>query len=298
MKLTATFRDVGDLVVDHGVQVADVRVGSITKIELTDDYHAKVTMSVQDLDLPADAVAELRTTSLLGEKFIQLRRCDPKIDFTTDASGVRRPACTGTTNKLARGQDIKITTEAPELEFVAEQAVQLLGGVAANDLAKVVETGSAGFGGRAEDLRGLVTDLSTISATLKDQSGHIAGIIDGLDKATTALAGSSGDLNQLLINLSETTGVLAAERGQTVLTLQALTRLAQTQDRLVFDPYIAQVSLQIKQVDGILDEIARGRAEVGNLLDWIERFAIKIPLGIPNHYAQVYLWATVCPTGC
>lgn len=298
MKLTATFDDVGDLVVDHGVQVADVRVGSITKIELTDDYHAKVTMSVQDLDLPADAVAELRTTSLLGEKFIQLRQCDPKADYTTDANGVRQPACTGTTDKLARGQDIKISTEAPELEFVAEQAVSLLGGVAANDLAKLVETGSIGFGGRTEDLRALLDDLSTISATLSDQSGHIVGIIDGLDKATSALAGNSGDLNQLLINLSETTGVLAAERDQTLLTLQALTRLAQTQNRLVFDPYLEQVDRQIKQLDGILDEVARGRAEVANLLDWIERFAIKIPQGIPNHYAQVYLWATPCPSGC
>src|SRR5215831_18804926 len=76
LTLTATFKDVGDLVENHAVQVADVRVGSVTKIELTSDFKAKVTMSLDRVNLPGDAVAELRQTSLLGEKFIQLRPCD------------------------------------------------------------------------------------------------------------------------------------------------------------------------------------------------------------------------------
>src|SRR3546814_20530829 len=72
VELTAVFDDVGDLVTGHSVQVADVRVGSITGIELTDDYRAKVTMEIKDaLDLPADSEALLRTTSLQGEQVIQ-----------------------------------------------------------------------------------------------------------------------------------------------------------------------------------------------------------------------------------
>lgn len=292
MNLTAVFDDVGDLVVDHSVQVADVRVGSVTKIELTDDYKAKVTMSIQDVDLPADAIAELRSTSLLGEKFIQLRKCDPQTDGA---------ACTGTSDKLQRGASIPLarSRQAPELEFVAQQAVELLAGNLAQDFSTLVQTGSAGFGGRGPELRGLLDDLSTISATLADQAGHITGIIDGLDKATSTLAASSSDLDLLLTNLSQTTTVLAQNRDQAVQTLQALTRLAQTQDRLVFDPYLEQVDRQIKQLDGILGELAQGRAEVANLLDWVERFAYQIPRGIPNHYAQVYGWFALCPTnGC
>src|SRR3546814_20522624 len=46
-------------------------------LELTDDYRAKVTMEIKDdLELPADSEALLRTTSLLGEKFIELRAPD------------------------------------------------------------------------------------------------------------------------------------------------------------------------------------------------------------------------------
>jgi len=301
MKLVATFDDVGDLVVDHAVQVADVRVGSITKIELTSDYKAKVTMSLKDVDLPTDAIAELRTTSLLGEKFIQLRPCDPVLDFTSGTGGAKTPLCTGTKDKLLSGTEIppEHTKQAPELEAVADQAVQLLGGVMANDVAALVQTGSIGFGGRADELRGLLTDLSTISGTLADQTNHIAGILDGLDKATTALAANNTDVDQLLVNLSETTTVLAQQREHTIATLKALTRLAQDQDRLVFDPYIQQVNLQIQQLDRILEVVTQGRGEVANLLDWVERFAYQIPLGIPGSYAQVYGWFTVCPTsGC
>ena len=47
-EITAMFDDVGDLVTGHSVQVADVRIGSVTDIELTDDYRARVTMSIKD----------------------------------------------------------------------------------------------------------------------------------------------------------------------------------------------------------------------------------------------------------
>src|SRR5688500_6372640 len=52
--LVATFDDVGDVVTGHSVQVADVRVGTITGIELTDDFRARLTLEVdRDVRLPA-----------------------------------------------------------------------------------------------------------------------------------------------------------------------------------------------------------------------------------------------------
>jgi phospholipid/cholesterol/gamma-HCH transport system substrate-binding protein len=294
--ITATFRDVGDLVVNHAVQVADVRVGSVSKIELTPDFTAKVTMSLDDPHLKDDAVAELRQTSLLGEKFIELRACDP--------SGSHNDrSCKASAGQLQNHGAIPLerTVEAPELEFVADQAIQLLGGVATNDLATLIQTGSVGFAGRGPELRGLIDDLSTVSAGLADQTANIQTIIDGLDRATSTLAADSSGLDQLLLNLSNTTTVLANNRQQLVDTLQALTRLAQAQNDLVFDPYVKQVDLQIKEVDAILGRVAAGRQEVSTLIEWINRFVYKVPVGIPNEFAQVYAWFAVCGTpgsGC
>lgn len=280
VELTATFEDVGDLVAGHSVQVADVRVGSITRIELTDDYQAQVTMRIKDdLELPSNSEAVLRTTSLLGEKFIELR---PE----RDGEG-KVVSATGT---LQDGDEVALTSQAPELEFVAEEAVNLLGGVVSNDLSALIETGSVGFRGRAAELGTLIDSLSVVSATLADQTTNIVRIIDGLDSATATLAGGSGQVDQLLVNLADTTQILADNRELTLQTLRDLTRLAQAQNEIVFQPFRDDMERQIRQLDAILQIVASQREEVGVLVDWLAEFTRKIPLGVPEDFAQVYGW--------
>ena len=66
------FRDVLDLVPQSTVKVNDVTVGKVKSIKLK-GYVAEVALEVpKDLDLPDNARAEIRQTSLLGEKFVQL----------------------------------------------------------------------------------------------------------------------------------------------------------------------------------------------------------------------------------
>ena len=66
------FRDVLDLVPQSTVKVDDVTVGRVTSVKLK-GYHADVTMLLpRDVDLPDNARAEIRQTSLLGEKFVSL----------------------------------------------------------------------------------------------------------------------------------------------------------------------------------------------------------------------------------
>ncbi len=282
VSVSAVFSDVGDLVVNHAVQVADVRVGKVTRIELTDDFQARVTMELNpEVSVPADSEAVLRQTSLLGEKFVELRPLgdDPQA----------RPY-------LEDGGEIAQTREAPELEFVAEETIQILGGVAAQDLGILAETGAVAFGGRGEDLRSLLEDLSTTSSTLADQSTNIVSIIDGLDQLTQSLATNDESLDQMLVNLSETTGVLADNRDELVIMLESLTELARANDEVIFDPYLADVHRQVQQLDAIVAEVAAGRHEVAILLDWLNEFVLNVPIGVPGDFAQIYGWFNVCGT--
>ena len=290
VELTATFDDVGDLVSGHSVQVADVRVGSITGIELTDGFKAKVTMKIKDdLELPVDSIALLRTTSLLGEKFIELR---PPADDDDDA----KPAADCDSDVLVDGCRIGSTQQAPELEFVAEEAVQVLGGVVSNDLATLVETGAVGFGGRAAELGSLIDSISTVSSSMAGQSENIVTIIDGLDRATATLASGAGRVDQLLVNLARTTDVLADNREQVLQTLEDLTRLAKAENDLVFEPFRADIERQIDQLDAILATVVDQRGEVAVLVDWLARFVEITPKGIPEDFAQVYGWFSLTPT--
>jgi len=195
LRLTATFDDVGDLVKGHAVQMADVRVGHITSIKLTDGLKARVNMSIDGgLHVPRESTAYLRTTSLLGEKFIELRPNDT-------AHPTRGPF-------LRNGDSLK-TAEAPEIEFVAEQAINVLGAVTADDIAALVDTGAGGFGNRSTELRRLIDDLSQMSATLASRTTQITQIIDGLDRTTDTLAANKADVAELLGKLAQTTTVLA-----------------------------------------------------------------------------------------
>jgi phospholipid/cholesterol/gamma-HCH transport system substrate-binding protein len=279
-ELTAVFEDVGDLVVGHSVQVADVRIGSVVDIELTDDYQAEITMSIKDdVFVPVESRALLRTTSLLGEKFIELR---PLAEDDPMAG-----------TDVVDGDVITETATAPELEFVTEQAVQILGAVVSSDVATLIETGAVGFGGRTAELTSLVEDLSVVSGTLADQTDELVRIIDALDRSTATLAGASGDIDTLLVNLAETATVLADNRDEALEAITQLTRLAKVQNDNVFEPYLAQVDTQIKQVNAILGEVDRNQTQVAELLRWVAQFADQLPKAVPDDFAQVFLNAEV-----
>ena len=67
------FRDVLDLVPQSTVKVDDVTVGKVTEVKLK-GYVAKVTIAAAATTstCPTTPIAEIRQTSLLGEKFVSL----------------------------------------------------------------------------------------------------------------------------------------------------------------------------------------------------------------------------------
>jgi phospholipid/cholesterol/gamma-HCH transport system substrate-binding protein len=277
-KVTATFDDVGDLQKSGSVQVADVRVGKIASISLTPDFRAKVTMSVaKSVHVPKNSKALVRTTSLLGEKFIELRPLGPPTQAPY----------------LSDGDNVTRTEQAPELEFVADSAIELLSAVNTNSLATLIQTGAEAFGGRGPELQRLIADLSTISGTLASRSQTITTIIDNLDRGTQSLAGGTEDLKTLLTNLSTTTKILADNRQQAVTAVAQLARLARVQNEVVVR-YHSDLDRQIKQVDAILAVAATQTQQLGSLVDFLNQFTYALPKAIPVEFTQVYMWAIPC----
>ena len=272
--VSAEFDDVGDLQSRHSVQMADVRIGEIRSVRLTDDFRAEVRMALKPgKRVPKDSVALLRTTSLLGEKFVELRpNGDP-------AAGPY----------LADGDVLANTAEAPELEFVAQEAITALGAIVTNDLAVAIETGAEAFAGRGGELHDLIADVSAISASLASRTDEIQRTIDGLDATTASLATSGADVADLLTNLAATTQVLADNRDRAVTALAQLSRLARVQNDLL-TRYRSDIERQIQQVDGVLAVAAGETAELSLLVDWLEQFVVGTPKVIPGDFAQVYGW--------
>ena len=78
-----------DLVPQSSVKVDDVSVGRVEEVEL-DGYSAKVTLLLsEDVKLPGNAIAEIRQTSLLGEKFVSLSPpAEPSSDTLDDGDNI------------------------------------------------------------------------------------------------------------------------------------------------------------------------------------------------------------------
>jgi phospholipid/cholesterol/gamma-HCH transport system substrate-binding protein len=276
--VTATFDDIGDLQKSGGVQVADVRVGKISGIKLTPDFRAKVSMSLdRSVHIPKNSEALVRTTSLLGEKFVELRPL---------GSPTQTPY-------LSNGDVVMRTLQAPELEFVADSAIELLGAVNSSDVATIVQTGAEAFGGRGPELNRLISDLSTISGTLASRTQQLTSIIDNLDRGAQTLANGSGDLKTLLTNLATTSQILADNRQKAVNAVQQLSRLAAVQND-VLDKYHQNIDKQIKQVDAILAVAAGQTQQLGTVVDFLNQFVYALPKAIPQDFTQVYMWAVPC----
>jgi phospholipid/cholesterol/gamma-HCH transport system substrate-binding protein len=72
-EVNARFTNVGGLRPGNQVFIAGVPVGHVEKIDLNSQYAAIVHMNVrEDVRLPTDTIASVKTSGLIGDKFIAL----------------------------------------------------------------------------------------------------------------------------------------------------------------------------------------------------------------------------------
>jgi phospholipid/cholesterol/gamma-HCH transport system substrate-binding protein len=72
-QVNARFTNVGGLRPGNQVFIAGVQVGRVEKIDLNSQYAAIVHMNVrEDVRLPTDTIASVKTSGLIGDKFIAL----------------------------------------------------------------------------------------------------------------------------------------------------------------------------------------------------------------------------------
>lgn len=73
IRLKARFASIGALKPNASVRLAGVKIGSVASINL-ENYAAEVELDVrQNVPLPADSFALIRTEGLLGESFVLIR---------------------------------------------------------------------------------------------------------------------------------------------------------------------------------------------------------------------------------
>jgi phospholipid/cholesterol/gamma-HCH transport system substrate-binding protein len=218
-QVTAQFADVMDLVPQSAVKVDDVTVGKVQRITV-DGWTAQVTMRVKDsVVLPANATAELRQTSLLGEKYVELAP----------------PADVAPQGRLRDGVSIPASrsSRTPEVEEVLGALSLLLNGGGVAQLKIITTELNKATHGNEAAIRDLVTQLNTFVGGLDAQKSQIVAALDAVDRLSGRLAAQRRDIATALDHLPAGLTVLADERAQLTSMLSALDRLGAVGTRVV-----------------------------------------------------------------
>jgi phospholipid/cholesterol/gamma-HCH transport system substrate-binding protein len=251
-RVTVEFRDVLDLVPQSAVKVNDVTVGAVDKITL-DGWHAEVRVRLKDsVRLPDNAVAELRQTSLLGEKFVSL---SPPTD---------EPA----QGRLANGDTIPLSRSGrnPEIEEVLGALSLVLNGGGVAQLKTINVELTKAMAGRESDIQGAVHQLDTFIGGLDEQKADIVRALDGLDHLSATLAAQKDDLATAIDNLGPGLKVLADQRAALTKMLVALSELGKVGTRVI-NASKADTVANLKALAPTLTKLAQAGANLPKALE-------------------------------
>jgi phospholipid/cholesterol/gamma-HCH transport system substrate-binding protein len=212
--VTALLSNVVDLVPNASVRTNDVPVGVVREVRLAPDgWTAEVTMEVNgDVTLPANAMARLRQTSLLGEKFVELGN----------------PAVGAPQGRLQNGAVIPLdrTDVGAQVEEVLGALSLLLNGGGVEKIQTISRELNATLSGNEGQIRALLDNLNVFVGTLDQQRSDIVRALDSVDRLAATLVTQRAKIANVIDNLQPGLDVLNQQRGLLVGTLQALQRLS------------------------------------------------------------------------
>lgn len=217
--VTVEFRDVLDLVPQSAVKVDDVSVGRVESVDL-DGYTAEVTVLLRkDVKLPDNAVAEIRQTSLLGEKFVSLKP----------------PAENPAAGRLSDGDRITLDRSGrnPEVEEVLGALSLVLNGGGVAQLKTITAELNRALEGRESSVRSVLRQLRTLMAQLDDNRDEIVTALERVNSLAVSVNRNSGALEEALDELPSALDSIDGQRADLVRMLKALTELSDVGTRVI-----------------------------------------------------------------
>ncbi|MFG2270692.1 MCE family protein [Streptomyces chartreusis] len=255
--VTVEFRDVLDLVPQSAVKVNDVTVGAVEKVEL-DGWHARVRLRVADsVELPANAIAELRQTSMLGEKYVALSR-------PTDTTPVGR---------LRDGDAIPLSRSGrnPEIEEVLSALSALLNGGGVAQLKTITVELNKALEGRENRVASLLKELNVFLGGLDEQKQDIVRALKAVDRLTKRLGREKKTIAEAVDAMPPALKVLADQRRDLTRMLTSLSKLGKTGTRVVNASHDDTVA-NLRQLRPILQQLNKAGDDLPNSLELLTTY--------------------------
>jgi phospholipid/cholesterol/gamma-HCH transport system substrate-binding protein len=243
--------NVGTMESNSPVMIDDVIVGSVGPMTVK-GWHADVEISVKsDVVVPANAVASVGQTSLLGSMHLELNT-----PLGQPASGRLQP---GATIPLSR------SSAYPSTEQTLSSLGAVVNGGGLGQIGEIIHNFSAALSGREGAVRDLLTRLDTFVGTLDQQRDNIVDSIQALNRLTATFAGQRDVLTQALRKIPPALDVLIKERPRLTTALDKLRVFSNTATGLINDTQ-ADLVKNLKNLEPTIRALADVGPELGTAI--------------------------------
>lgn len=200
------------------VMMNDVVVGSVRSMSVR-DWHADIEFSVEPgVVVPANVVASIGQTSLLGSMHLAI---NPPLG--KDAEGSLPPGSTIPLNNAST---------YPTTEQTLSSLATVVNGGGLGQAGEIIHNFSAALNGRDTDFRNLLTRLDTFVGTLDAQRDNIVNSIQSLNRLASTFAGQRDVVTRALEKIPPAMDVLIKERPRLTTALQKLGTFSDTATKL------------------------------------------------------------------
>lgn len=274
---TVTFDDVADMANGALVELADVPIGKVASIKLAGN-RARLRLEFRaDAKVPQDVTARVRRTSVIGEKFVELR---------PDTDDIHAPL-------LRDGAVISKSEVVADLEQLVGSGTEVFAAISSTKLATLIAENAQGFGGNGAVLSKLIDDLDTITGGFRTRTATVSTLIDALDQLSSDLGPSAKANAQALSNLATTTQILSDQRQALVALITSLNNLSK-EGRSILDAHLQQVGNQLSALRSVTQAVADRQRDLGLLLVNLPGHNAALRLGTVDDFVQVLNDFIVC----
>ncbi|MEU6587573.1 MCE family protein [Nocardia sp. NPDC046763] len=243
------------------VMVNDVAVGSVTGIEV-ENWHALVTLSLdKGVTLPANAIARIGQTSLLGSNHVEL------------AAPTDQPA----QGRLQDGDLIPLDRAAayPTTEQTLSSLSVVLNGGGISQVETITKELDATFKNRTDAIRDLLPQLNQLTTTLDKQTADIIAAMSGLDRFAGVFAQQKDDVTKAITQIHPALTVLADRRENITKAITALGGLSDTVQKVI-DQGGDNLKADLSNLEPALQSLASTGGKLADSLQWLLSFPFPI----------------------
>jgi virulence factor Mce-like protein len=252
--------NVGTLEPNSPVLVDDVVVGSVAGMTV-DGWHADVEVSVRpDVVIPANVVARVGQTSLLGSMHIAL---DPPLGQPPDG-------------RLPAGATVPMSQSAafPSTERTLSTLSTVVNSGGLGQIGDIIHSFSVALSGRETQARDILIRLDKFVGVFDSQRAGVIASIEALDRLSGTLVEQRDVVRRALAEIPPAVDALIEQRPQFTTALERMRVFSDTAVAVVDDTQ-TDLMANLANLDPALDKLA----DVGPEIDIALAFLPVMPFG-------------------